>query len=35
LFDGFDREARVIRARVRAREEATVALTAIAAHDVC
>jgi hypothetical protein len=35
LFEGFDREARVIRARVRAHEEATVALTAIAAHDVC
>jgi hypothetical protein len=35
LFGGFDREARVIRARVRAHEEATVALTAIAAHDVC
>jgi recA bacterial DNA recombination protein len=35
LFERFDREARVIRARIRAHEEAAVALAAIAAHDVC
>jgi hypothetical protein len=35
LFDGFDREARVVRARVRAHEDAAVAFTTVAAHDVC
>jgi hypothetical protein len=35
LFEGCDREGRVIRARVRAHEEATVAFSTVVAHDVC
>jgi recombination protein RecA len=35
LFEGFEREGRVIRARMREYEEATVAFSTVAAHDVC